>query len=136
MSFFFEIVTNRNKTFSYPDTLNFLFGIWQVPFQQFFLMLFCLQLQRMLQFWSDLQEFRNVFSLPSQGALLTFSNSIVWCSRRKLTTLMWIPIKAVQSIKLVIQSCRELKTNSAVSESIHELNFRKKIPQNQPMAKA
>lgn len=49
---------------------------------------------------------------------------------------MWIPIKAVQSIKLVIQSCRELKTNSAVSESIHEFNFRKKIPKNQHMAKA
>lgn len=50
--------------------------------------------------------------------------------------MMWIPIKAVQSIKLVIQSCRELKTNSAVSESIHEFSFKKKIPKNQPMDKA
>lgn len=69
-------------------------------------MLFCLQIHKMLQFWSDSQKFRNVFSISSQRALLSFSNSIVWWSRRKITALIWIPFKAEQSIKLVIWSCR------------------------------
>lgn len=39
---------------------------------------------------------------------------------------MWIPFKAAQSIKLVIQSCRESQTKSAISENIHEFILRKK----------
>lgn len=63
-------------------------------------------MQKMLQFWSDSQKFRNMFSISSQRALLSFSSSVVWWSRRKITTLIWIPFKAEQSIKLVIQRCR------------------------------